>query len=301
MKSLFNNKKLMPLLGLFCAFGWSLAYPFIKIGYSELGINDMAGKLFFGGIRFFLAGIIVALFTKNKLNIKDKNAYKWLLLMALINTGLHYTFSYIGLAFNASSRSTIIDSMGSFITIILSLMIFTDDKISFNKILGCILGIFGIIIINIEPGSNLLSNITFMGDGMIFLNALCGGFGGIITRICSKKMNISKATGYSMALGGFMIMCLGIAFGFSFNWNITLKGISLLVILVAISALCFGVYNKLISLYPISKVAIYNALIPVLGVVFASLLLNEPLKWQYLVAMILVAGGILAINKNNHD
>ena len=70
---------------------------------------------------------------------------------------------------------------------------------------------------------------------------------------------------------------------------------------MAISALCFGVYNKLISLYPISKVAIYNALIPVLGVVFASLLLNEPLKWQYLVAMILVAGGILAINKNNHD
>ena len=298
MKSLFENKKLMPLLGLFCAFGWSLAYPYIKIGSNELGINDIAGKLLFAGIRFFLAGVLVFIFTKDKLNIIDKKSYKWLFLMALINTALHYTFSYIGLAYNASSRSTIIDSMGSFITIILSLIIFVDDKVSLNKILGCLLGICGIVIINIEPGTDFFSNITFMGDGMILLNALCGGFGGIITRICSRKMNINKATGYSMALGGFMIMCLGVIAGFGFNWNITLKGVLVLMILVLISALCFGVYNKLVSLYPISKVAIYNALIPVLGVVFASLLLNEPLKWQYLLAMVLVAGGILVINRN---
>ena len=64
MKSLFENKKLMPLLGLFCAFGWSLAYPFIKIGSNELGINDIAGKLLFACIRFFLAGVLVFIFTK---------------------------------------------------------------------------------------------------------------------------------------------------------------------------------------------------------------------------------------------
>lgn len=33
MKKLFENEKYMPVLGLICAFDWSLAYPFIKMGY----------------------------------------------------------------------------------------------------------------------------------------------------------------------------------------------------------------------------------------------------------------------------
>ena len=55
MKDIFKNEKYMPVLGLICAFGWSLAYPFIKIGYAEFGISDIPGKIFFAGIRFLLA------------------------------------------------------------------------------------------------------------------------------------------------------------------------------------------------------------------------------------------------------
>ena len=29
---LFRNEKLRPLLAILCALGWSLAYPFIKLG-----------------------------------------------------------------------------------------------------------------------------------------------------------------------------------------------------------------------------------------------------------------------------
>ena len=136
-----------------------------------------------------------------------------------------------------------------------------------------------------------------MGDGMILLNALCSGFGGLITRICSRKMNVNKATGYSMALGGAMMLILGIVTGFRFNWNISVKGICVLMVLVLISAVCFGIYNKLVASYPISRVAIYNALIPVLGVVFAALLLGEALKWQCFVAMFMVASGIFVTNR----
>ena len=297
MKDIFKNEKYIPILGLICAFGWSLAYPFIKIGYAEFGISDIPGKIFFAGIRFLLAGLLVVIFTKGRLDINKRSDYRWLVLMALVNTALHYAFAYIGLGYNASARSTILDSMGSFITIILSLMVFADDRVSFNKLLGCVLGIGGIVIINIEPGTDFFANITFMGDGMILLNALCSGFGGLITRICSRKMNVNKATGYSMALGGAMMLVLGIVTGFRFNWNISVKGICVLMVLVLISAVCFGIYNKLVASYPISRVAIYNALIPVLGVVFAALLLGEALKWQYFVAMLLVSFGILVTNR----
>ena len=110
-------------------------------------------------------------------------------------------------------------------------------------------------------------------------------------------MNIMSATGYSMAIGGALLVLAGLCVGTTVTWSFRLDGIVVLTALVLISAVCFAIYNELLAVYPISEIAIYNALIPVLGVMFAALLLNEPLKWQYFVAVLLVAAGICIVNK----
>ena len=190
--SIFSNRKTAPFWAFFCAAGWSLAYPLIKLGYAQLHIasDDLGSKIGFAGIRFLVAGILVtilAIIQKRKFKVEQKSVVAWLLLFALVNTALHYLFSYVGLGYLPSSRSTILDSMNGFFAIILSCIIFEDDKFSKFKALGCILGFGGILLINIEPGQNFFQGISFRGDGMILLNALCGAFGGIITRIISKK------------------------------------------------------------------------------------------------------------------
>ena len=303
MDKIFRNSRYKSVLAFLCAFGWSLAYPLIKIGYQQFQINsdDLGGKILFAGIRFFFAGIFVLGFcrcNRISLQMKRKKDITWLIALAVVNTTLHYMFAYIGLGYNASARSTILDSMGGFLLIIFSIAIFADDKISSYKIVGCLLGFIGIIAINIHPGENFFENITFRGDGMILLNACCAAFGGIITRVVSKKMNIVQATGQSMLIGGALLLGIGLVIGTSSPWNWNIKGILVLLALTTISAVCFGVYNELLAYYPISKIAIYNALIPVLGVIFAALLLHEELKWQYLFAVSLVTCGIYLVNKN---
>ena len=109
-------------------------------------------------------------------------------------------------------------------------------------------------------------------------------------------MNIMHATGQSMLVGGILLLLIGFVIGTESVWKLTTKGILVLMALIMISALCFAVYNELLAYHPISKIAIYNALIPVLGVIFAALLLNEELKWQYLIAVLLVALGIYLVN-----
>ena len=49
--------------------------------------------------------------------------------------------------------------------------------------------------------------------------------------------------------------------------------------------------------YPFIKISIYSALIPVLGGIFAALLLKEELKWQYFISVLLVAAGIWLVNR----
>lgn len=298
---IFKNEKMLPALAVFCALGWSLAYPLIKMGYSELQINssDLGSKILFAGLRFFIAGILVLLivaFQKRNMKISRSEA-PILIAFALVNTSLHYLFSYIGLSYIPSARSTILDSMGGFILIILSGFIFEDDNFSKKKIIGCLLGFLGIAVINIAPADTFFSGISFMGDGMILLNACCAAGGGIITRFISKKMDMLAATGYSMGIGGLVLIAAGKVIGVQHSWNLTAKGLSIVILLILISAVCFGIYNMLLAYHPISKVAIYNALIPVFGVMFSAFLLKEPFMWTYVVSCALVASGIYVINQ----
>jgi drug/metabolite transporter (DMT)-like permease len=167
---------------------------------------------------------------------------------------------------------------------------------NWRKALGIILGIAGIISINIQPGADFFSDITFMGDGMILLNACCTAFGGLITRVVSRRMDITRATGYSMQIGGGLLLLIALIIRPRTAWVFTAKGVFILLCLIAISAVCFAIYNALLSYHPISQIAIYNALIPVLGVIFAALLLHEELRLQYIIAVILVAIGIHVVN-----
>lgn len=299
--SIFSNRKTAPFWAFFCAAGWSLAYPLIKLGYAQLHIasDDLGSKIGFAGIRFLVAGILVtilAIIQKRKFKVEQKSVVAWLLLFALVNTALHYLFSYVGLGYLPSSRSTILDSMNGFFAIIMSCIIFEDDKFSKFKALGCILGFGGILLINIEPGQNFFQGISFRGDGMILLNALCGAFGGIITRIISKKMDMTVATGLSMTIGGGLLCIISAIIGPASKWTINIKSIITMVGLILISAVCFGVYNQLLAYHPISKIAIFNAFIPILGVIFSSIILGEPMRIKYIIAGCMVAFGVYIMN-----
>lgn len=299
--SIFSNRKTAPFWAFFCATGWSLAYPLIKLGYANLHIasDDLGSKIGFAGIRFLVAGILVtilAIIQKRKFKVEQKSVVVWLLLFALVNTALHYLFSYVGLGYLPSSRSTILDSMNGFFAIILSCIIFEDDKFSRFKALGCILGFGGILLINIQPGQNFFQGISFRGDGMILLNALCGAFGGIITRIISKKMDMTVATGLSMTIGGAFLCIVSATIGPASRWIITTEAIIIMIGLILISAVCFSVYNQLLAYHPISKIAIFNAFIPILGVIFSSIILGEPMRIKYIIAGCMVALGVYVMN-----
>lgn len=298
-----KSPKWRPFFAMLCASGWALAFPFIKLAYRELGIEsaDTGSKVLLAGIRFTIAGIMVLLIcaaNKTSLKIESKSTLRWILFFALVNITLHYCFSFIGLGYIPSSRGTILDSMGYFFLIAFSCVLFHEDVFTWQKLLGCLLGISGIVLINYHPGEKLFADITFMGDGMILLNAVCSACGGIITRVISKKTNIVAATGYSMAFGGLGLILIALLIGPAAPWNICASGLLVLLALASISAICFFVYNQLLAWHPISKVAIFCAFVSVLGVFFSTFILGEPLKWQYVLAAIIVSVGVYIVNRS---
>ena len=49
---------------------------------------------------------------------------------------------------------------------------------------------------------------------------------------------------------------------------------------------------------PVSRISVFGLIIPVMNVLLSALLNGEPLfQWNYLVALVLVCGGIFLVNR----
>ena len=302
--SIFQKPGYVALLALTAAMLWGWAYPLIKLGFVEWGISpDMTGsKMLFAGIRFCLSGMLILAMAKSRnmdFSIKGKGSWAYVLLFALLNTTLHYAFFYIGLSHSAGSRASILNSLGTFLLVILACIFFKSDKLTIRKTVGCAVGICGVLALNLDFGSSTTGTreeFTWLGDGMIILNALCSSCAGLLTRGLGKRVNIFVGTGYSLAAGGLMLIIPGMVMGGGFG-QLSFLGIIYLGMLIVISTVSFTLYNKLILCNPVGKVAIYNSLIPAIGMLSSCLCLGEAFRVQYVIAAALAAAGIYIINK----
>lgn len=296
--SIFQRPLWVTLFALTAAIAWGWAYPLIKLGFAEFGITQaMTGsKMLFAGIRFAISGFIllaIALATKRNFRVSKPADWNYILLFALLNTTLHYSCFYIGLSHSDGARAAILNSLGVFLVVLLACLFFKSDRLTPKKMLGCAIGVVGILVLNVGQGGS--GQFTFLGDGMIVLNALCSAFASLLTRGLSRRVDVFVGTGYSLFFGGILLIIVSLFMQGTLPY-ITIYGLVILVSLIGISALGFALYNKLISCNPVGKVAIFNSLIPVVGTLTSCLCLGEPFYWKYLAACLLAMVGIYIIN-----
>ncbi len=297
--SIFRRPLWVAFFALSAAVAWGWAYPLIKLGFGEFGITSQmtTAKMLFAGVRFTIAGLIVlaiARATRRNFAFLRSDGWAYVSFYGFLNTALHYAFFYIGLSHSAGARAAILNSSGVFMLVLLACLFFKSDKLTVRKIAGCLLGVAGVFVLNVGNGES--GNFTFLGDGMIILNALCSAFAGLLTRGLGKRVDVFVGTGYSLAIGGVMLLVPSLLAGASLP-SVTLCGIGILMLLVAISTMGFMLYNKLISCNPVGKVAIFNSLIPVVGTITSCLCLSEPFYFKYFVAAMFAMAGIYVINR----
>ena len=300
--SLFQRPVWVVVLALTTAIAWGWAFPLIKVGFNAFGITaDMTGsKMLFAGIRFAVAGLIVlsvACSSGRSFKTSVDSDWRFILAFALINTTLHYFFFYIGMSHSEGSRAAILNSLSTFLVVFLACACFKSDRLTSRKIIGCIVGFCGILALNLGGAES--GQFTWLGDGMIILNAICSAIASLMTRGLSRRIDVFVGTGYSLTIGGILLIVPGLVLGGTLP-NVNMLGIVCLLLLIAISALCFALYNRLLSLNPVGKVAIYNSLIPVVGSVTSCLCLGETFYLKYALAGGLAAIGIYIINKGKN-
>lgn len=300
-KSIWQRPVWVAIFAFTAAFAWGWAYPLIKLGFAEFGITpDQTGsKMLFAGVRFAISGLIILAMAKgaHRSSVMSTGVRGWtfILIFALLNTSIHYACFYIGLSHSAGSRAAILNSLSVFTLVILACVAYpSTDRLNASKVVGCVLGFVGILALNIGDADS--GGFTWLGDGMIIGNALCSAAAGLMTRKMNRHIDVFVGTGYSLLVGGILLAIPGLAIGGTVPM-VTAWGIVILLLLIAISTVAFGLYNKLLSCNPVGKVAIFNSLIPMIGAVSSCICLGEPFYWKYAFAAILAAAGIYTINQ----
>lgn len=304
----FSRPRIVFLLASLCCLLWGSAYPAIKTGYVLLAIarDDVASQLVFAGYRFVGAGLlllVVAAMSRKPVLATGRAHAGTLLSLGLLQTTLQYVFFYISLAHTTGVKASILNAVGVFFSVLLAHFLYHNDKLSWAKVAGCALGFAGVLVVNLSgaSGTAFSFEFTLLGEGFVVLAALVLSAASLYGKRVSQGMDSVVMTGYQLAAGGAILFAMGWLSGGKlggFTWQTTL----LLTYLAALSATAFSLWSILLKFNRVSRVTVFNFLVPVFGAGLSALFLGETLlEWKYLVALALVCLGIWWVTQEKQE
>ena len=303
MEKFFTKKHNVFIISLICMALWGSAFPVVKIGYDMLRIEtgDIFGKIYFSGLRFFIASIMVYLihWILHKENFSFHKSYmKPIIILGMLQTSLQYFFFYIGIANTSGIKSAILQSGSTFFTVIAAHFIYQEDRLNTHKVISLILGFSGVVIVNM--GKNFDLGFKFIGEGFLILAGLLSTRATLYAKNISNKIgDISPflLSGGQMFSGSLILLIVGKIGIKGDTLNFTLSSFSLLLYAAFISAAAFTLWYMILRYNPPGRVSIYRLFIPIFGSIFSVLFVKgEHFTINLILGLILVVLGIGILN-----
>ena len=295
------------LTAFFCCVLWGSASPAIKIAYSlfRIGPDDTASRIMLAGARFMIAGVMTIAFgsvlAKRPL-VPKRTSWPKVAVLALVQTVGQYYFFFMALANTSGVRGSIINASGNFIAILFAAYIFRFEKMTVRKLLGCLVGFAGIVMI-LGGVQALMAGgaVTLAGEGAMLIADFFYAASGCLIKIFSRDENPVTLSGWQFLIGGAILFAIGsligghlVFYSSACAWNLLYMGF--------ISAGAYTLWGVLLKYNPVSRVSILGFINPVMGVLLSALFLGEGMEafsMRGLLSLVLVSAGIIIVNTSS--
>ena len=301
MEKKLQNPLVICVLALLCCALWGSAFPCIKIGYEWMEIEGIGSQILFAGYRFFLSGVLTfalgCLLERRILRMKREN-FGVIFRQGVLQTTIQYVCFYIGLAHTTGAKGSIINASNAFVSIVAAHYMIRSERMTWKKGLGCILGLAGVVLVNLEPGG-FGGGFRFLGEGMVLLCTIAYGVSTVLLKMISDRESPMTITAYQTLIGSALLIVIGWLLHGDvgvFTW----KSAALLFYMALLSTVAFSLWTLLLKYNPVGKVAVYGFTIPIFGVLLSGILLGETIfSVKYLAALLFVSGGVILVNRND--
>ncbi|MDA9640555.1 DMT family transporter [Pelagibacteraceae bacterium] len=266
---------------------WGVNFIFIKISVEDVGPTT---NVFF---RLLLGSIVLSIYlrsSKSKLPLENKNLLFYLILGFL---GLALPFFLISSAevYIDSGLAGLLMSPMPLITLGLSAIILKDEVINKTKILAFIIAFLGLIVL-FGP-ENLLTlggsnRIEFLSQVLVLIAACCYGTNAVLSKLAPKIDVTAMATG--VCLGSLLFITpLALFYDPFFKVDFTYEAIIAIIIQgVFGTAIANILFFKIIELKGPIFLSLLNFMIPPIAFFTGVLFLNEKIKVNALLALLMI-------------
>ena len=280
---------LLILLGLI----WGSSFFNIKIAtYSYEPFTLALVRVIFASIPLFL----LCKFKNIKIEAFSKH-WKPYALIGLCNIAIPFTLIAIGTSEINSYLAAMLMSTTPMSGSILAHFFTKDEKITFFKSIGIMIGFIGIIFLFfdkliINENNYIYALITILGSTFYSI-------GGIMTLKLKNKGNENVTTSTTL---WSVIFLLPLSIFFETPWvlNPSMEStLALLYLGVVATGLAWLIRFRILTVNGIVFQTQVAYLIPIFGVLFGYFLMDELITWRVLISLTIIIFGIYIVKKNN--
>lgn len=264
----------------------------VKISLTGLGVFTTAG------LRFSIASLTIFLWaylTGRPLVLSRSQLFQ------LIPLGLVFwvqlSLFYLGLSRTTASHGTLVANALPFGVMVLAHFFIPGDRISRKKILGLLLGFGGVLVL--FKDSLGLSDDILVGDLYILAAIVIWSGNAIYSKRILPGFRPYQVMLYPMLISAPLFLLSGFLFDGAMVRFVDGRILLSMLYQTFVTA-SFGMvaWVTMMKKYGATALHSFVFVMPISGVFFGILILNEPLTFSLIGAIVLVSAGLLVINRN---
>ncbi len=272
---------------------WGSSFFNIKIAtYSYDPITLALVRVIFASIPLLL----ICKLRKIKIEAFTEN-WKWYALIGLFNIAIPFVLIAIGTAKINSYLAAILMSTTPLSGSVLAHFFTKNEKLSFYKSTGVLIGFSGIILlffdkVIINSENYIYALITILGSTFYCI-------GGLLTLKLKNKKNENVTTSTTL---WSVLFLLPFSLILESPWNsepTIASTMSLLYLGVIATGFAWLIRFRILTVNGLVFQTQVAYLIPIFGIIFGYFLMNEIITWRVLVSLVIILIGIYIFKKNN--
>ena len=217
------------------------------------------------------------------------------LLLGLLNNALPFTLIVWGQTRIESGVASILNATTPILTVLLAHFLTSDERLTYPKITGVLVGFIGVYIMMVPELSNGFSW-RGLGQAAVLIAALSYGFAGIFAKRFKTIPAIVNSAGMLMCSG---LMLLPLALIYEAPWAVrpSLEPLfAVLGIAVISTAAAYLLYFYLLAAVGATNVLLVTFLIPISALFLGVSVLEEAIKSVDLLGMGCIFAGLIIID-----
>ena len=271
---------------------WASAFFNIKIAtYSYGPVSIAFFRIFFGAIPV----IFLCLYKKIKIEAFTKDWF-WFASIGVINLVIPFFLIAYGVQKVQSNLAAILMASTPLSATILAHFFTKYEKINFTKVIGVLIGFFGIILLFSD--NILIDNENFFYALMILLGSTFYVIGGLLTLKISKKRN-ENVTASILIWGTIVVFPIAMLLEQPWNFNLRLDStISLIYLGIFPTGVAWLLRFHILKKNGLVFQAQVAYLIPIFGVILGYIFLKEIITLKVLIALVTVIIGFYFVRRS---